>query len=101
MAARIDMKIAAMNAVRLRVLDQGGLAACGINGIDGEVVLAAHKDPLAALLGRRGGAVCDIGETPAGMQLDRADGLPAAAVVRLCQAALPVALFRRQHAIAE
>src|SRR5438477_10183609 len=83
--ARIDMKIAAVDAARVDVLDDLGFAARPIDREHRERVLAADKN--AALVGR-GGAVCDIGKPPARMQLDRADRLPAADIAALGECVL-------------
>src|SRR3954453_8838270 len=83
--ARIDMKIAAVDAERVDVLDDLGFAARPIDREHRERVLPADKN--AALVGR-GGAVCDIGKPPARMQLDRADRLPAADIAGLGECVL-------------
>src|SRR5205814_8072512 len=57
-SARIDVKVAAMDAVRIDMLDRAGLAGRRIDREDRQRVLAADKN---AGLVRRGGAVRDIG----------------------------------------
>src|SRR6266542_1793115 len=97
-AARIDVKVAAMDAARVDMLDRGRLAGRRVDGKDGQRVLAAHK--CAARVGR-GGAVRDIGKTAAGMQLYRAGDLSAADVAGLAQGALAEQRLRRQGAVVE
>jgi hypothetical protein len=75
--ARVDVKVAAVDAARIGVLDDMRFAARRIDREHRQIVLAADKH--AGLVGR-GGAVRDIGKPPGWMQLDRADRLPAADV---------------------
>ena len=61
-AARIDVEGPAMDAVRVDMLDRVRLAGCGVDGKDGERVLAADKpaSPVDGAVAR--GAIGDIGE---------------------------------------
>jgi len=84
-----------MDAARIDMLDRAGLAGRRIDREDRQRVLAADKN---AGLVRRGGAVGDVGRTPAGMQLYGTDGLPAANIAGLAQRALLVQRLARQRA---
>src|SRR5205085_11743105 len=94
--ARVDVEVAAMNAMRIDMLDRVRLAGRRVDREHRQIVLAADKD---AGLVRRGGAVGDIGKTAAGMQLYGAGGLPAADVAGLGQRVLLVQRRRQQYPV--
>jgi hypothetical protein len=90
LAARIDVKGPAVNAVRVDVLDRDRFAARRVNLVNGKSVLAAREDGFAVDLRRRGGAIDDINKTAARMHVNSAGNLPPADVLRLGQGLLPI-----------
>ena len=76
------MEGAAMDAVRVDVLDRVGLAGLRVDGKDGEGIFAAGEDPRPSISVVRG-AVGDIDEAAVRMDMHGADRLSPADIIRL------------------
>ncbi len=75
-SARIDGERAKLYPLSIDVLDQSGLAACLVDGKNGDAVLAACKYLLALDLDRRRGAICQINEAAVRMHVNGTGRLP-------------------------